>query len=68
VSGLCGRAPHVACLQLDRRRFAIVWEASMLAEHPPAALDPATLPTLRAAAADAMKQLPLTPGQLAAYR
>jgi hypothetical protein len=59
---------ELACLQLDKRRCAIVWPKGALPERAPTRPDDGALAALRAAAAEAMKTLPLTPGQLVAYR
>jgi hypothetical protein len=63
-----GRRP-VAALQLDRKRFALVWDKDVLdVRRPLAALDDRTLAATRAKAADAMGGLSLSHGHLSAYR
>jgi len=64
---LAGRPAQVACLALDKRRCALVWERAAM---PAPAFAPLgeSLPEVRAAAADGLKELHLTAGSLAAYR
>jgi len=63
------KAPPTAALQTDKRAYALVWETGAIdSERAFVAITEATLPGLRAAAADAMKALPITAASLAAYR
>lgn len=63
------RVRPIAALQIDRRRFALVWDAHGFDPRRELLdVDDRALAEMRARAADAMSQLSLTNGSLSAYR
>jgi len=66
---VAGKVAPTAALQIDKRHFAVVWDAAAVdLGRALQGVDDATLPGLRTAAADAMKALPITAATLSAYR